>query len=444
MRGSVIKKGNQWYVKIELDPDPATGRRRQKWHSGYSTRREAERARVDLLSKFDRGEYVEPSQQTVAEYFADWLRAIEHTVRPSTFESYSRNVNNHVVAYIGATRLTKVDAGVLNGLYSQLLTSGRRRPSRTGTGYSREVLERGRALRVEGLSLARTAERLREEFVEAEHITKDTLASLLRRNASGDVSPRSLPGLDRRTVNYVHTIVHRAFKDAVRWGRLARNPADAANPPRSGQKSDGIQAWDAPTLRSFLELSARSNDRLHALWVLLATTGMRRGEALGLRWSDLDLDAGRLRVVHTVIQMRSMVAIGEPKTARGRRPIALDKATVIVLREHRRKMLEERLLVGPDFDDNGFVFHQPDGTWLHPDAVSEMFLRRVTSYGLPRLSLHGLRHTWATLALEQGIHPRVVQERFGHSTISITLGMYSHVGPTLHDEAAETIAGLVL
>jgi integrase len=171
---------------------------------------------------------------------------------------------------------------------------------------------------------------------------------------------------------------------------------------------------------------------------------MRRGEALGLRWTDLDLDVGRLRVVQTVIQMRSMVAIGEPKTARGRRPIALDKATVAVLREHRRKMLEKRLLVGPDFDDHSFVFHQADGSWLHPDAVSEMFLRRVNSYGLPRLSLHGLRHTWATLALEQGIHPRVVQERFGHSTISITLGMYSHVGPTLHDEAAETIAGLVL
>lgn len=444
MRGSVIKKGGKWYVKIELDADPATGRRRQKWHSGYATRREAERARVDLLSKFDRGEYVEPSHQTVAEYFNDWLAATEHTVRPSTFESYSRNVKNHVVAYIGTMRLTKVDAGVLNGLYAQLLTSGRRNPSRTGTGYSQEVLKRALELRSQGLTLAATAEQLRGECNEAEHITKDTLASLLRRSAAPGTSARSRPGLDKRTVNYVHTIIHRALKDAVRWGRLARNPADAANPPHGGQKSDGIQAWDAPTLRSFLELSARSNDRLHSLWLLLATTGMRRGEALGLRWSDLDLDVGRLRVVQTVIQTRSTVAIGEPKTARGRRPVALDKGTVQALREHRRKMLEERLLVGPDFEDHGFVFHKADGTWLHPDAVSEAFLRRVNSYGLPRISLHGLRHTWATIALERGIHPRVVQERFGHSTISITLGMYSHVGPTLHDEAAETIAGLVL
>jgi integrase len=301
-------------------------------------------------------------------------------------------------------------------------------------------------LRAEGLTLVRTAEQLRVEFVQAEHITKDTLASLLRRGMTPSPSEvlRARPGLDKRTVNYVHTITHRAFKDAVRWGRLARNPADVTNPPHGGQKSDGIQAWNTATLRSFLELSARSGDRLHALWLLLATTGMRRGEALGLRWSDVDLDAGRLRVVQTVIQTRSAVSIGEPKTARGRRPIALDKGTVQVLREHRRKMLEERMLVGPVYDDRGFVFHKPDGSWLHPDAVSEAFLRRVNAYGLTRISLHGLRHTWATIALERGIHPRVVQERFGHSTISITLGMYSHVGPTLHDDAAEQIAGLVL
>ena len=122
----------------------------------------------------------------------------------------------------------------------------------------------------------------------------------------------------------------------------------------------------------------------------------------------------------------------------------LRRATIAVIREHRKRMLEERFLVGPDFTDHGFVFHQPDGAWLHPDAVSDQFLRRGAAYGLPRLTLHGLRHTWATLALEQGIHPKVVQERLGHSTIAITLGLYSHVNPTLHDEAAEVVAGLLL
>ncbi|MGH9025171.1 MAG: tyrosine-type recombinase/integrase [Acidimicrobiia bacterium] len=443
MRGSVVRKGDRYYVKIELDPDPATGRRRQKWHSGYHTKREAERARVDLLSKLDRGEYVEPSQQTFAEFLEEWLRAIEPTLRPSTFDSYARNMRNHVIAHVGSVRLTKIDAGTLNGLYAYLLANGRRRPSRTGRGYSAEVIDRALELRTEGLTLAGTAERLRAESPEADHITKDTLACLLRRHVNGDAGGIGAQ-LDRRTVNYVHTIVHRALKDAVRWGRLARNPADAADPPRGGQKSDGVYSWDAATLREFLAASSASDDRFHALWALLATTGMRRGEALGLRWSDVDVDAGRLRVMQTIIQVRSKVTVGEPKTARGRRPIALDAGTIAVLREHRRRSLEERMLVGPDFDERGLVFHHPDGSCLKPDAVSAAFVRRVRRAGVPPLTLKGLRHTWATLALERGIHPRVVQERLGHSTIAITLGIYSHVAPTLHDEAAELIGGLVL
>ena len=443
MRGSVVRRDSRYYVKIELDPDPLTGRRRQKWHSGYQTKREAERARVDLLSKFDRGEYVESTSQTLGDYLTEWLKAIEYTVRPSTFDSYSRNMRNHVIAHIGTTRLAKVDAVVLNGLYSLLLTSGRMRPSRTGRGYSPSVVDRALGLRAAGLSLAATAERLQSEFVEAEHITKDTLASLLRRQSTSLAAERSA-GLDRRTVSYTHTILHRAFKDAVRWGRLARNPADAADPPRGGPKSDGVHAWDAVSLRTFLALSQESEDRLHALWVLLATTGMRRGEALGLRWADLDLDRGRLRIVQTITQVRSKVAVGEPKTTSGRRSVSLDPATVAVLRDHRKAMLKERLLVGPDFSDEGLVFHQPDGACLRPEAVSGMFVRRVEQYRLRRITLHGLRHTWATLALEQGIHPRVVQERLGHSTIAITLGIYSHVAPRLHDEAAAIVAELLL
>lgn len=296
------------------------------------------------------------------------------------------------------------------------------------------MLDRALDLRRRGFSLTDTAEKLRLEMPEAaEHITKDTLASLLRRAVTKASTPAPPHGLDPRTVNYVHTIVHRAFKDAVRWGRLARNPADAADPPRASQKADGVHARDAATLRQFLDASRSAGDRSHALWVLLATTGMRRGEALGLRWS-----------VQTITQTGSAVQLGEPKTARGRRSMALDGDTVSVLREHRRRMLEERMLVGADFEDHGLVFHQPDGSCLRPDAVSGAFLRRAEEYGLPRLTLHGLRHTWATLALERGIHPPAVQERLGHSTIAITLGIYSHVTPTLHDEAAGLVASLLL
>ncbi len=234
------------------------------------------------------------------------------------------------------------------------------------------------------------------------------------------------------------------LKDAVRWGRLARNAADAADPPRRSVDGVEIQAWDAETLRRFLDVCRTADDPLYSSWVFLATTGLRRGEALGLHWSDLDLDAGRARITHTLGSISWHVVAGQPKTAAGRRPIALDPITIGVLRDHRKRMLEQRLLVGTAFVDQDFVFCEPDGNPLHPERVYQAFKRRVRTYDVPYLSPHGLRHTWATIALANGVHPRVVQERLGHAHISVTLQTYSHVQPTMHDDAAALVAGLIM
>lgn len=309
-----------------------------------------------------------------------------------------------MIAHIGTTRLTRIDAGVLNGLYAKLLLSGRRASSRKGGGHPDALRGRAASLREQGLTYAQTAERLAAEFP-ATPLTKNAVASLLRRRAAvkpTQDSGRARAGLDPRTVAYVHTILHRALKDAVRWGRLARNPANSADAPRVGDHSGDVQAWDAAMLRQFLTASRAASDRLYPLWVVLATTGMRRGEALGLRWSDIDLDAGRTRVVQTVIQIGGVVSLGDPKTARGRRSVKLDTATVAVLRALRLRMIEERLLVGLDFSDLDLLFHHPDGSWLRPESVSASLVRRVKRYGLPRITLHGLRHTWATLAPRAG------------------------------------------
>jgi len=252
MRGSVVKKGTRWYVKIELDPDPATGQRRQKWHSGYNTKREAERARIDLLSKFDFGANVEPSHQTVADYFADWLKATEHTVRPSTFDSYSRNVKNHVVAHIGPVRLTKVDAGVLNGLYAELLTSGRCKPSRTGKGYSPEVVERANKLRSQGVTLAATAEQLRSVHRgRAHHQGHARVTAAPRRlhcdaskgearsrSADGELRPHDHPPSvqGRCPMESPRAQPGRRCQPSTRWQEVRRHPcvgrADPAGVPR--------------------------------------------------------------------------------------------------------------------------------------------------------------------------------------------------------------------
>jgi integrase len=251
-------------------------------------------------------------------------------------------------------------------------------------------------------------------------------------------------GLSLRSVQYTHAIIHRALRDAVKWKRLARNPAEDADPPKAtaveASRPEAI-TWTAEELRTFLDQTRSS--RFSAAYHLIATTGLRRGAALGLRWRNLDLDDGTVKVRQTIIAIKHTVVIGTPKTRKGRRTVTLDSGTVAALREHRKRQAAERLLMGAGWSDNDLVFCHPDGTVLHPERFSRGFLETVARIGLPRIRLHDLRHGWATLALEAGIHPRVVQERLGHANISITLDTYSHVIAGLDKEAAEQVAALV-
>jgi integrase len=186
--------------------------------------------------------------------------------------------------------------------------------------------------------------------------------------------------------------------------------------------------------------------RDHELFPLLrlaATTGMRRGEVLGLRWRDVDLQRGVLQVVQQRVRGADALTYGPPKTSRGRRRIDLDPATVSALREHRRRQLEDRLAFGPGYIDADLVFARADGSPLDPDVVSRSFERLARRVGLTPIRFHDLRHTHATLALAAGIHPKVVQERLGHSSVSITLDLYSHAVPAMQADAASRIAAIV-
>ncbi len=252
-------------------------------------------------------------------------------------------------------------------------------------------------------------------------------------------------GLSARTIQYIATIVSAALGDAVEWGRLAVNPALRSRPPcprSSGARQ--IEAWDAETLRDFLSRCRAREDRYYALWVVLASMGARRGEALGLRWRDIDLATGHVSIVQTVIAVDHKMQLGEPKTEQGRRSISLDVGSVAILKAWKARRAGERLALGKGYQDHGLVFAKVTGEPLHPERVSKEFDRRVERWSLPRIPLHGLRHTWATLAPRAGVHPRVVQERLGHATIAITLGIYSHVTPKLDADAASLIAAEIL
>jgi integrase len=186
------------------------------------------------------------------------------------------------------------------------------------------------------------------------------------------------------------------------------------------------------------------DDRLFALYRLALATGMRRGEIVGLRWQDVDLDAARLAVVQQLVVVDGWrVEVSEPKTARGRRVLDLDPATVQALRAHRDVQIAERAFMGPDYEDNDLVFCREDGRALHPDKVSQAFTRLARAAGLPPIRFHDLRHTYATLALAAGEYPKVLSERLGHASAAFTLDTYAHVIPSMQQAAAERIAGVL-
>ena len=244
--------------------------------------------------------------------------------------------------------------------------------------------------------------------------------------------------LSAKTVYNAHSSLRKALNDGVRLQVLLRNPATAARPPKRTKPE--MATWTATELGAFL--AGVEDDPLHAAYVLIATTGMRRGEAMGLRWQDVDLDAGFVRIRQTLTTVNDQLVFDTTKTDKSRRRISLDESTVAALRRHRARQAEDRLLVGEGWDDsNDLVFTQADGTPVHPDRWTRAFKRHVKRLVLPELrGPHSLRHTWATLALEAGVHPKVVSERLGHSTIAITLDTYSHVVEGMDADAATTVA----
>lgn len=242
-------------------------------------------------------------------------------------------------------------------------------------------------------------------------------------------------GLAPQTVLHFHRLLHRALGQAVRWQLLGRNPVDAATPPRPERKEmNALDDAQTATLLRRLESS-----RLYMPVIIAVTTGMRRGELLALRWKDVDLATGQITINQALEQTKGKVRFKSPKTDRSRRNVILPAFAIGLLKEHKRKQSEHRLKLGPAYEDNDLIFARPDGTVWAPDTLSTTFASFVRRSGLPHVRLHDLRHSHATQLLRQGIHPKVVSERLGHSKIGITLDTYSHVLPGMQEDAAAKI-----
>jgi integrase len=249
-------------------------------------------------------------------------------------------------------------------------------------------------------------------------------------------------GLSPKSVRSLHNMIHKALRDAERKRLVVRNVASAADPPRLRQAgSQEMRTWTPKEVRVFL--AAMTGHRLEAAYVLAVTTGMRRGEVLGLRWQDISWSAHRLAVRQTITMVNYKILIGTPKTARGRRSIALDPTTLTALEGHRQRQLDDRQKVGYGYRDNDLVFAKEDGTPINPDFFSQTFDRTVARLAMPRIRLHDLRHTHATLGLAAGVPPKVMSDRLGHSTVAFTQDVYMHAIPRLEEQAAEQVADLI-
>jgi integrase len=299
-------------------------------------------------------------------------------VKPSTYLSYQMHVERHINPALGSIPLQQLSGAHLNAFYANLLGQG-------------------------------------------------------ENDGKRKLSPA--------TVRRIHATLHKALADAVRWNKLSRNPAQAADPPRSkAGGSPEMKTWTAKELRSFLE-SARAT-RLYPLWLTLASTGLRRGEALGLRWEDVDVENSRLSIRQNRVSVGHEVIIGKPKTGHGRN-VSLDPGTLATLKALRTQQKKERLS-WPGYVTSGYVFLRENGEPYHPNLISHAFEAAVKSSQQPRIRLHDLRHTHATLALSAGVHPKVVSERLGHASVMITLDTYSHAIPALQEEAAARVAALFM
>jgi integrase len=268
------------------------------------------------------------------------------------------------------------------------------------------------------------------------HLGSVKLSEVTPQRLQALYSSLSASGLSPASVGRTHAVLHAALKQALLWNLIPRNPAAAARPP-SAPRSE-MQTLTRDEVQRLV--AAAGDATFRCLYLLAATAGLRRGELVGLRWSDIDLDRGQLTVLRTAQRIKAEgIVFGEPKTKAGRRTVRLGSLAVSALRTHRPAQLEQRLKAGPAWTDTGLVFTSARGTPIEEARLTRTFKRDLEVAGLPAVRFHDLRHTAATLLIEQGVAIKAVQSALGHSTIAVTMDTYAHVTPAMQDSVAETI-----
>ncbi|PPK90848.1 site-specific recombinase XerD [Kineococcus xinjiangensis] len=431
---TVYPRGKTWAYQVEGERHPLTGERQRKYKGGFPTEREAWTAGVDAQKRVNQGQVPHNRRIKVRDFLEQWLEATRPALKATTHANYRNMAEFYVYPTLGNRWLSDLSVQTLNAFYRHLSEQGR---VRTDTGTA--MYEMWTARRDERGGFGP----LPSEIAAACGTSKAAARAATMRFRRGRVPTPTTPGLSPKSVKHVHALMRRALRDAVAWECLLSNPAAHAVLPRRRAETpvQRTAPWTVEELARWLRVALE--DRYGGLWVLAATTGLRRSELAAVRRTRLDLEAQTLTVEDTRVVINGRVADSDGKTRSGRRMIALDDFTIKHLRAYLAGLDAEREAFGASYPDHDHVAVSPEGRCLSPDTFTRRFNRLVDRAGVPRIRLHDIRHTYATLAMDAGADPKTLSDRIGHANTSITMQVYTHRSTGKDRPLAERMSALI-
>jgi len=448
MKGHVSKRGKSWAYWFDIDPDPLTGQRRQQTRSGFRSEKEAWKECRAAIADYERGHVVTASRRKVAAALEEWLTRIEHSIKPSMVQNWRNYAAYYVIPYIGQRDVQDINGAVCDALYAKLLAEGRvkakpKAKPTTQAVHRRRLAPDGHVLFCRPYPY--DVVRCYRKHTENDPVIGEPIEAIKqgRRAAekAAEASRKKLsPGLEPKTVVNTHRMLHRAWEDFAVWGWAKRNVVIDAHPPRVPRK--GRKVWTVAQLQTFL-LRARP-DRFFALWVLEATSGMRRCELAGARREQLDLAAGTLSIETTRVVVDGKVIESDGKTENAQHVLALDPFTLAVLTAHVEMIDQERKDFGPDYLDHGVLFCWENGKPPHPDTFTRRFKKLSAAAGLPEIDLHDVRHSYATAGRNARIDWKALSQRIGHADVAFTMKQYVQTDLEADRQVANTLADLII
>jgi integrase len=375
MDGHVRKRGNKYCFVVDIGPDPLTGKRRQKWFSGYKTEREAKKERTRIINEINQGRFVEPSKLTLKAFLHQWIENYaKENCAPRTLQGYEYIIEKHLVPALGKKTIDKIKPLDIQKYYT-------------------EKLQRGR---VDGKG-----------------------------------------GLSARTVLHHHRLLHEALEHAVRWQIIPVNPAKSVSSPKA--KKAEMNVLTKEQIQTVLEHSKGKSYYHVVFLAIHTGMRRGEIFGLKWKDIDFENQLLSIRRTLQRIKNKGYQLREATKTDGSRRSIALTDSVIQLLKQIQHQQEKDKSLLGTAYDDQDLVFANPHGKFLDMDNLTRYFSRMVKKLDVPYVRFHDLRHCHATILMQQGVHPKIVSERLGHNSTKLTMDTYSHVLPNMQKEAAQKL-----